>query len=55
MTPYERLMACPQISDQVKKDLTKKFDSLNPFELKAGIERKLKLIWDTQRKSRADT
>jgi hypothetical protein len=49
-TPYQRLMECPQIPDQVKQDLTKKYDSLNPFELKAGIERKLKVIWDTQKK-----
>ncbi len=50
MTPYQRLMECSQIPDQVKKDLTKKFESLNPFELKDGIERKLKRIWDTQKK-----
>jgi hypothetical protein len=49
-TSYQRLMECPQISDQVKKDLTQKYDSLNPFELKAGIERKLKLIWNIQKK-----
>jgi len=50
LTPYQRLMQCPQIPEQVKKDLTQKYDSLNPFELKAGIERKLKIIWDMQRK-----
>lgn len=49
MTPHQRFMECPQIPDQVKQDLTQKFNLLNPFELKAGIERKLKRIWDTQK------
>lgn len=50
ITPYHRLMECSQISDPVKEELKKKYESLNPFELKAGIERKLKRIWDTQKK-----
>jgi len=49
ITPYQRLMECAQISDQVKSELAKKFESLNPFELKAGIESKLKRIWDIQK------
>ena len=49
ITPYNRLMECPQVSDQVKSELTKKFETLNPFELKAGIESKLKRIWEIQK------
>ncbi len=50
MTPHKRFMECPQIPEQVKQELTKKFETLNPFELKEGIERKLRRIWDVQQK-----
>lgn len=50
MTPYHRLMECPQITEETKKKFTAIYESLNPFELKAGIERKLKRIWDKQKR-----
>lgn len=50
MTPYQRLMECPQIPDQKKEGLRIKFESLNPFKLKEGIETKLKRIWEMQKK-----
>ena len=34
ITPYHRALECPQISDEVKKQLTAKYETLNPFELK---------------------
>lgn len=48
MTPFERLMESTAISEEVKQTLKTKEANLNPFELKAGIEKKLKAIWDTQ-------
>jgi hypothetical protein len=49
MTPFERLMESAMISEEEKQKLRAKEAALNPFELKAGIEKKLKAIWDTQR------
>lgn len=44
-TPYQRLMASPHITDQQKHRLKTIFDSLDPFTLKADIEKKLKAIF----------
>ena len=41
-TPYQRLMACPDIANSVKNKLKKQHGKLNPFELKRTIESKLK-------------
>lgn len=49
MTPFERLMQSPSITEETKQQLKAKERRLNPFELKAAIEAKLKCIWDTQR------
>ena len=49
ITPYHRALECPQITDETKKLLKAKYDTLNPFELKAAIEVKLTRIWDLQR------
>jgi hypothetical protein len=35
MTPYQRVLASPEISDAVKQSLKVRFDSLDPFELRA--------------------
>ena len=45
-TPYQRLMASKDVSDEQKKQLTEVYQSLNPFELKANLEKKLKSIFD---------
>ena len=45
-TPYERLLAAPQLSDEKKAQLRERFDRLNPFALKKEIERRLKIIFD---------
>ena len=45
-TPYQRLMASKDVSKEKKKQLTEVYDSLNPFELKMNLEKKLKGIFD---------
>lgn len=45
LTPYQRLLASEHVSQEQKEKLTKQFESLNPFELKASQERKLKNIF----------
>src|SRR3989338_509284 len=49
MTHYDRLMECKHITDENKQKMTKIFETLNPFELRERIEKKLKAIWDTQK------
>jgi hypothetical protein len=44
MTPYQRVLASPEISDEVKQSLKVRFDSLDPFELRERIEQKLKRV-----------
>jgi hypothetical protein len=44
-TPYQRLMECDQIDRKSKAILRKRFEDLNPFELKEIIEKKLKDIF----------
>ncbi len=45
LTPYQRLMASEHINLSQKKRLTAIYESLNPFELKASLETKLKNIF----------
>ena len=44
-TPYQRLLASEHIDAQTKLKLTEQFNKLNPFELRNGIEIKLKEIF----------
>ena len=44
-TPYQRLMKCENISELQKEKMTMTYRSLNPFELKDTIEKKLKIIF----------
>lgn len=44
-TPYERLMNAPNFTETQKTKLRERYQSLNPFELKAGLERKLSLFF----------
>lgn len=48
-TPYERLMQAPNYTEAQRVDLRKKYESLNPFELKAGLEKKLELFFSLLR------
>lgn len=43
-TPYQRLLDSDYINPETKLRLRKQFESLNPFELRATIENKLKKI-----------
>ena len=40
-TPYQRLMNCENITELQKKKMTMIYQSLNPFELKQKIEKKM--------------
>lgn len=44
-TPYQRIMKSADISELKKQELKKIYDSLNPAELKRGIDRKLTLLY----------
>lgn len=48
-TPYQRIIASSDISDAAKTDLNQLYCSLNPFKLKAGIEEKLRRLFEVQR------
>ena len=48
-TPYQRIIASSYVSDATRTNLDKLYTSLNPFKLKAGIEDKLRRIFDVQR------
>lgn len=44
-TPYQRLLESDQISDEKKELLKRTFETLNPFELRRNIQKKLKIIF----------
>ena len=43
-TPYQRLMECPTLSEDVKQKLTATKATLNPFKLQAELQEKLALF-----------
>jgi hypothetical protein len=43
-TPYQRLMESPYVNANIKELLKRQFESLNPFELRAAMETKIKKI-----------
>jgi len=45
-TPYERILESKNVDPKVKRALKEQFDTLNPFQLKNGIEAKMKKIFD---------
>lgn len=49
-TPYQRLMAHPDVSAKQKALLQSQYDSLNPVQLQQGIQRKLTMLEKTFRK-----
>ena len=51
-TPYERLMNAQNFTEMQRTELRKTYQSLNPFELKAGLERKLELFFSLLREQR---
>jgi hypothetical protein len=44
-TPYRRILACEQVSEEVKDSLTVIFKSLNPFRLTKDMDKKLKAFY----------
>jgi hypothetical protein len=38
---YERFMLAPNVTEEQKEQFETRFKSLNPFELKQGLEKKL--------------
>lgn len=52
-TPYQRLMECPEISEEQKERLRNRKKTLNPFELQEGLERKLRAFQEVLRQRSA--
>jgi hypothetical protein len=50
-TPVQRLLDCPDITEEQKTKLRLRRDSLNPLTLKKEIDRKLRKVWDAVRSS----
>lgn len=50
MTPYQRVLAHPAISEEVKEKLRIEHAKLNPLIMKREIDRLIKVLYDTQRK-----
>jgi len=48
-TPYQRLLLSPHLTDPQKEKLRAHYQQLNPFVLKAQLEQKLKIVFDTAR------
>lgn len=46
-TPYQRVMECQDISEEIKMKLKEKHDKLNPFKLKKCIDAKAKAIFSS--------
>jgi len=44
-TPYQRILESPHISPQVKQNLSKQLETLNPFVLRKIVDEKLKKIF----------
>ena len=54
MTPYQRLMLAPNVSEEKKQELKARFKTLNPFELKRGLEKKLELFFTLLRQAKME-
>jgi len=52
-TPYERFMLAPNVSEERKEQLKARFKTLNPFELKQGLEKKLEVFYCLLRQGKA--
>lgn len=51
-TPYERFMLAPNVTEEQKEQLRARFKTLNPFELKQGLEKKLKVFFSLLKQSK---
>ena len=48
-TPYQRLLECPHLTQDQKEKLRTQYQTLDPFDLKEQIEKKLKSVFDMAR------
>jgi len=46
-TPYQRIMESEHISKEIKEKLTKLYQSINPAQLKRGIDKKVHMLFKT--------
>ena len=51
-TPYLRLMESINLTDDQKVNLEHRYQTLNPFELKAGLERKMKEFYELLKRAK---
>lgn len=51
-TPYQRLMEAPNLAEEKKQELKARFKSLNPFELKQGLEKRLESFFSLLRQGK---
>ena len=54
-TPYARVMESKEVSEEVKEELKRVYESLNPALLKREIDRKLKLLYKVYQEKQAST
>ena len=54
-TPYQRVLESSEVSEEEKNVLRRRYENLDPFELKAAIEEKLKLFFRTLRDEQQQT
>lgn len=55
LTPYQRVLARTDVSDEVKAELRRERAGLNPLVLKHEIDRRLKLVFAIQKRHEAPT
>jgi hypothetical protein len=51
-TPYHRIMESEQVDARTKEELKKIYDSLNPAELKRGIDEKVKKLYEVYKRKK---
>lgn len=49
-TPYQRLLESSDLSEEAKEELRKKYQSLNPFLLRQGLQEKMSELWQQHRR-----
>lgn len=52
-TPFQRLMECPEITEERKEEIKRVRAGLNPFKLQEGLDRKLKAFQELLRQRNA--
>ncbi len=54
-TPYHRIMESSLVDGQIKKELEEVYNSLNPAELKRGIDIKVKRLYEIYKKKKGSS